>query len=137
MMFSIRGNDVDSRSLRCGSTKSTLVPGCLSFIDLLWAIEFLKSASNLVCLAQELSARSLLIGSILVSRFHNFSFISLFPFPPCLFRHFSLVCCRSSPLCQPSVVAFLQWPSPGHSSYLGSDSYCVKVPFSTPGIPHR
>ena len=52
----IRSNGEEYRFLSCGSTKSTLVPCCLSALDSSWAIEFLKSASNLDCMAQELSA---------------------------------------------------------------------------------
>ena len=74
MLLSIRGNGADSRFFRCGSTKSTLVTGGLSATNLSWAIEFLKSASKLDCMAPELCACSLLIVSILISRFHNFSF---------------------------------------------------------------
>ena len=74
MLLSIRGNGVDSRFFRCGSTKSTLVPGGLSSANLSWAVEFLKSESNLDCMAPEFSAGSLLIVSNLVLRFHNFSF---------------------------------------------------------------
>ena len=39
MLLSIRGNGVDSLFLRYGSTKSTLVPGCLSFTNFSSAIE--------------------------------------------------------------------------------------------------
>ena len=39
MLLSIRGNGVDSLFLRCGSTKSTLVPDCLSITNFSWAIE--------------------------------------------------------------------------------------------------
>ena len=56
MLLSIRGNGVESLFLRCGLTKSPLVPGCLSITNLSWAEEFLKSAFNLNCMAQELSA---------------------------------------------------------------------------------
>ena len=73
MVLSIRGNGVDSRFFRCGSTKSTLVPDGFSASSLSWVMEFLKSTSNLDCMAPELSACSLLILSILVSRFHNLS----------------------------------------------------------------
>ena len=39
MLLSIRGNGVDLLFLRCGSTKLTLVPGCLYITDFSWAIE--------------------------------------------------------------------------------------------------
>ena len=67
-------NGVDSGLFRCGSVRSTLVPCGLSATSLSCAVEFLKRSSNLDCIAHELSAWSLLIVSILVFRFHNFSF---------------------------------------------------------------
>ena len=53
ILVATRGNGVD---FHYGSIKSTLVPSGLSATSLYWAIEFLKSASNLDCMAQELSA---------------------------------------------------------------------------------
>ena len=74
VLVAVRGNGVDSRLFRCGSMKSTLVSCGLSATSLSCAVEFLKRASSLDCMAQELSAWSLLIVSILVSRFHKFLF---------------------------------------------------------------
>ena len=70
----VGGNGVDSRLFRCGSTKSTLLP-CARFVTRLsCVIEFLKMASSLDCMAYELSAWSLLIVSILVSRLPSLLF---------------------------------------------------------------
>ena len=74
IVLSVCTNGVDSRFFRCGSTKSTLVSDGFSTTNLSWANEFLKRASSLDCMAQDLSAYSLPIVSILVSRFLNFSF---------------------------------------------------------------
>ena len=56
MPVAIRGSGVVSIFLHCGPTKSTLVPCSLSATNLSCAIEFLKSASSLDYMAQELSA---------------------------------------------------------------------------------
>ena len=69
-----RGNGVDSRLFRCGSIKSTLLTCVLSVGSVSCAVEFLKRASSLDCMAHELSAWSLLIVSVLVSRLHNLLF---------------------------------------------------------------
>ena len=90
-LVAIRGNAVDSRLFRCGSMKSSLVPCGLSATSLSCAVEFLKRAYSLDCMAQELSAWSLLIYSNLVSRFHN-SFCSRIIF----YRFRRVACCCSS-----------------------------------------
>ena len=94
MLAAPRGNGsgVDSRLFRCGSTKSTLLPCVLSVAGLSYDVEFLKMASSLACMAHELSAWSLLIVSILVSRLPNLLF-------------------TVSYRCLTFVVAFLQLPS--------------------------
>ena len=68
------GNGVDCRFFRCGSTKSTLLPCVRSAAGLSCDVEFLKMASSFACIAHELSAWSLLIVSILVSRLPNWLF---------------------------------------------------------------
>ena len=68
------GNGVDCRLFFCGFTKSTLLPCVRSAAGLSCGVEFLKIASNFVCIALELSARSLLIVSILVSKLPNWLF---------------------------------------------------------------
>ena len=60
-LVAIRGNGVESRFFRCGSMKSTLVPCGLPATSLSYAVEFLKMASSLACMAQELLVWSLLI----------------------------------------------------------------------------
>ena len=72
-VLSNRINGVHSRCFRCGSTKSTLDPDGFPTTNLSWAMEFLKSTSNLDCMAPELSVCSLLIVSILVSSFQLFT----------------------------------------------------------------
>ena len=59
MLAAIRGNGVDSRLFRCCSMESTLVPCGLSAGSLSCAVELLKRASSLDCIAHELSAWSL------------------------------------------------------------------------------
>ena len=87
----------DSRLFRCGSTKSTLLPCVRSVTGLSCDVEFLKMASNLACMAHELSAWSLLIVSILVSRLPNLLFtVSYRCFFSCMsfLMFFSLSHCR-------------------------------------------
>ena len=70
----VNGNGVDSRLFRCGSTKSTLLP-CVGFVTRLSCVrKFFKMTSSLDCMAHELSAWSLLIVSILVSRLSSLLF---------------------------------------------------------------
>ena len=54
----VAGNGVDCRLFLCGSTKSTLLPCVRSAAGLSCGVEFLKIASNFVCIALELSAWS-------------------------------------------------------------------------------
>ena len=78
------GNGVDCRLFRCGSTKSTLLPCVRSAAGLSCDVEFLKMAYNFLCIAHELSAWSLLIVSINVSKLPNWlftaSYVSLLHF---------------------------------------------------------
>ena len=92
--------------------KSSLVPCGLSATSLSCAVEFLKRAYSLDCMVQELSAWSLLIYSILVSRFHNFSFtvsyrcfISCMSFLICFSRFLSVASTLSDICCNFSAVA--------------------------------
>ena len=68
------GNGVYWDLFRCGSTKSTLLPCVRSAAGLSCDVEFLKMASSFACIAHELSAWSLLIVSILVSKIPNWLF---------------------------------------------------------------
>ena len=111
--------------------KSTLVPCVLSATSLSFAVEFLKRASSLDCIAHELSAWSLLIVSILFSRFHNFILQcrTIASFPSCPFWYVSRALCRKPLLLPTSAVIFLLLPLPRWSNCPGSGFYCIVSPF--------
>ena len=139
ILAALRGNGVDSHLFPCGSIKLTLVPCGFSVASLSSAIEFLNRASSLDCMAQELSAWSLLIVSNLVSRFHYFSFTVLYRF---FISSLSFLICFSRSLSvvttfPTSVVAYPPRPLPSNSSYPGSRSCCVLFPFLILGGPLR
>ena len=75
VLAAIRGNGVESFLPFYEVNSGTLRLSVTSFSC---AVECLKRASSFDCIAQELSAWSLFIVSILVSRFHNFSFTVLY-----------------------------------------------------------
>ena len=124
-VLSVRANGVDSCFFRCGSAKSTLVPDGFSTTELSWANEFLKRESSFDCMAQELSACSLPIVSILVSRFHNFSFtvsyrffISSKSFLKCFSRSLSVASTLSDNCCSFSSVALARLKQLSRFSFL-------------------